>query len=165
MLDQINITHSEYTKKHQKTIAIVDKLIEELNKVYDFNAFIQKKGKGESLVKFNRYLQDIIGISSDHELYENRHRRKKEEEDRNSVLRLTRLNAVLSSLILTTIFISLFTFLLRPETTLSAIFSNFTLKEIFNIGVSSLIAAIILSVIFIFVFLVFIEVITKLKKE
>lgn len=148
LLDQINIAHSEYTKKHQGIMASkVDKLIEELNKVYDFNAFIQKKKKGESWIKFNRYLQDIIGISSDHELYENRHERKKEGEDRKSAVRLARLNAVLSSLIFATIFVSILTFLLHPETRLTAILGNYTISEILNVGKYSLCATIILSII------------------
>lgn len=169
LLDQINITHSEYTKKHQKIMASkVDKLIEELNKVYDFNAFIQKKRKGETWIKFNRYLQDIIGISSDHELYENRHERKKEGEDRKSAVRLARLNAVLSSLIFATIFVSILTFLLHPETRLTVILGNFTISEILNVGKYSLCATIILSIIlsisFISVFKLIEVIIYKYKK-
>ena len=169
LLDQINIAHSEYTKKHQGIMASkVDKLIEELNKLYDFNAFIQKKKKGESWINFNIYLQDIIGISSDRELYENRHERKKEGEDRKSAVRLARLNAVLSSLIFATVFVSILTFLLHPETRLTATLGNFTISEILNVGKYSLCATIILSIIlsisFISVFKLIEVIIYKYKK-
>jgi hypothetical protein len=169
LLDRINIAHSEYTKKHQGIMASkVDKLIEELNKLYDFNAFIQKKKKGESWIKFNIYLQDIIGISSDRELYENRHERKKEGEDRKSAVRLARLNAVLSSLIFATVFVSILTFLLHPETRLTATLGNFTISEILNVGKYSLCATIILSIIlsisFISVFKLIEVIIYKYKK-
>lgn len=165
LLDQINIK-SEYTHEAKK-------LIGELNKVLDFNLFIQKREKGESWIKLNRYMQNIIGISSDYELYENRYEKKKEEEDRKRNLKLTRLNAIFTSLILATIFVSIFTFLYYEVNIVSKIFRFFLKNSILNLGFYSLFLTFIVAVFFIFVFLIFYEgiipivlkVILKFKKK
>lgn len=90
------------------TLKNAEKLIRELYKVYDFNTLIRKKGKGIQWIKFTRYLQYITRIDFDYEVYKRKIEKGKEEKLEKDSLRLQKLNF----LILATIFVSIFTFLL-----------------------------------------------------
>lgn len=78
-----------------------EELIRKLERVYDFNTFITKEGKGVHWIKFIRYLQYITRIDFDYQVY-------KGKIEKETSLKLQRLNF----LIIATIFVSISTFLL-----------------------------------------------------
>ena len=161
LLNEIDKFHKEYNVNHKgETAREMDRLINELEKVYDFDAFFKKIGKGEIWIKFNTYLQDQIGISSNYDLYRNRYQRKAEEDDRKEDIKLTRLNLVLSSLIFGTIFISIIAIFLNNneihehELEIFPFVNNTMPGEILNFGLSSFALTIVLSAICIIIFLI-----------
>lgn len=111
-------------RKDKKIRKKIEVLVEELDKVYDFNALFKKIGKGEIWINFNTYLQSITGISSYHDLYLSRHEKMLEGVDRSENLHLTQLNTILSGLIFSTIFISIITFLLDGDQKVKKIMCN-----------------------------------------
>lgn len=142
-----------------------EQLIREIDKVYDFNKFVQKKGKGVPWIKLTRYLQYITRIDFDYELYKVRIEKKKKEELEKDSLRLQRLNI----LIIATIFVSISTFLLSecPIELTASSFAHFTTIPLYiqillaTIGISMIIT------IFVVLFFLYsgVERIFKIKNE
>lgn len=93
-------------KINQKNMDNVDDCIKELDKIYNFNIFTDKKGKGEKWIIYGEYLQKITGIDYDYQDY----KLKKEMKDKEYEQKLQKLNI----LIIISIFISFLTLLLSP---------------------------------------------------
>lgn len=160
LLAEINTAYNKYsnTNKHKEKLEeSLKELVKELHIIYDFNAFIKKREKGEKWIRFGGYLQDVIGIVSDYDFiindkYEKRFRRGQEEEEEKRSLLLSKLNF----LFIATIFVSISIFLLDKYCTnlidvwIALLANNHIFIRI--IGVSLLVTFII-SVIFLKIFL------------
>ena len=91
---------------NKKNLNNVDKKIEELDLVYNFNIFTKKKGKGERWIRYGKYLQRITGIDSEYQDYKLKSENKNKEQES----KLQKLNF----LIIISIFVSFLTLLLDP---------------------------------------------------
>jgi hypothetical protein len=149
LLSEIDNMYVKYVSEDQKEqLDIMNKMIENLHVVYDFNALFTKKGKGELWIKYFTYLQDAIGISSYYDLYVNRHERLLENIEKDKNYRLTQISTVLSGLIFATIFITIAIFLVGDGGTDCSTFISKTYGSNFgNIFVWSTFSTTIISVI------------------
>jgi hypothetical protein len=132
LLNRIDIC---YGKHDLNLLKESDGLVRELNEVYDFNAFIKKIGKGEIWIRFNKYLQDAIGISTYYELYINRHNRMQQEKDSAEILKLTKTSTTLSGLIFATIFLTIVIFFIeRAEIKCADLIGNCTNNQLIHLN-------------------------------
>lgn len=167
LLNRIDICYEE---NDINTSNESDGLVKELNEVYDFNAFFKKIGKGEIWIKFNRYLQDAIGISSYYELYINRHNRMRQEKDSAEILKLTKTSTKLSGLIFATIFLTIIIFFIeRVDIKCKDLLGNFSPCQLLDTNNSpifgwSILLTLILSAIFIYVFEIYLKHADKISK-
>jgi hypothetical protein len=156
LLDQIDKEYREYYhNRHKEHNIKLEKLIDELHNVYDVSAIFGKKKKGDIWIKFNKYAQDQIGISSNYELYENRSQRLLNEAKETTKSNLIAfINLILSSLVLVTIFISIIAIYLNNSKLKYAGLFQIS-SEISNFLLSSLIITPLLSGITVLLFYIF----------